>query len=863
MKQYIIILLSILSLATNAQTVDSIPNAWGKIDSKVAPWAQNISRPNKIDKGLQGRHISVWASHGRYYEHKKEKWIWQRPNLFATIEDIFTQTIVIPYLIPMLENAGAYVFTPRERDWQRRECIVDNDKSWPAGTITNDHATKLTYSSGFKLHTGVYTDGDNPFDAGSSLVMKVTKPNKATTLTYIPQIDEPGEYAVYVSYPFLEDAVDDVTYTVCHKGIRTKFSVNQQIGYGTWVYLGTFDFGLSNAEYQSANNCVIVSSASEHKGSVGTDAIRFGGGMGNIQRGGQTSGLPRCLEASRYYTQWAGVPDSVYNATGEESDYRDDIYARTYMTNWVGGGSVYMPTVDGLKVPIELALAVHSDAGYNEDGKSIHGSLAIATTNNNDGLLSSGVSRYTSLDFASRLLDNLDKDMKNSIGTWNKRHLLDRNYGETRVPEVPSAIIETLSHQSFPDMAVGNHPLGKFAIARSLYKSVLRYICDQHNKKSVVAPLAPADFRISIKEDNKIELQWTGVNDPFEPTAKPTSYNIYTAIDDNGFDNGQNIKSTVASMRLQPGVQYNFKITACNDGGESFPTETLSAWIAPNSAGTILVVNGFERLSAPHIINQDSIQGFDLSIDEGVQRGIYNGYCGNQTGFDMRNMGLGGEYGLGYSTNELEGVYIAGNEFNYVVDHTRAIASAKRYSVVSSSLSALNKNLVDLTPYRLVDLAFGLQKDDGQLGTHFKTFTPQLCNKLRDYAITGGAILTSGSFLGSDMQSIEEQTFMNEVLKLRFYPADTHHLQENITGLGMQYDIFRYLNDKHYAATHPEVLSPNDESFCAMQYSDGTSAAVAYRGKYSCFTMGFPFECIKEPTLKDKIMQGILAYLLN
>lgn len=33
----------------------------------------------------------------------------------------------MPYLIPMLQNAGAIVFTPRERDWQRNEIVIDND----------------------------------------------------------------------------------------------------------------------------------------------------------------------------------------------------------------------------------------------------------------------------------------------------------------------------------------------------------------------------------------------------------------------------------------------------------------------------------------------------------------------------------------------------------------------------------------------------------------------------------------------------------------------------------------------------------------------------------------------------------------
>ena len=91
------------------------------------PWVQSISQPYTITEGLQNRHLSLWASHGRYYNNKKRRWEWQRPYLFCTTEDLFTQTIVVPYLIPMLENAGANVFTPRERDWQRHEIVVDND----------------------------------------------------------------------------------------------------------------------------------------------------------------------------------------------------------------------------------------------------------------------------------------------------------------------------------------------------------------------------------------------------------------------------------------------------------------------------------------------------------------------------------------------------------------------------------------------------------------------------------------------------------------------------------------------------------------------------------------------------------------
>ena len=100
---------------------------WGKTDYKAAPWVKNISRPNEVTRGLQNCHLSLWSSHGRYYDAKANEWKWQRPILFGTTEDLYTQTIVLPYLIPMLESAGAIVFTPRERNWQKNEVIVDND----------------------------------------------------------------------------------------------------------------------------------------------------------------------------------------------------------------------------------------------------------------------------------------------------------------------------------------------------------------------------------------------------------------------------------------------------------------------------------------------------------------------------------------------------------------------------------------------------------------------------------------------------------------------------------------------------------------------------------------------------------------
>ena len=483
MNKIYICLFSFLFFYSNllGQTSNEMENAWGDIDYKDNAWVKNNSQSHHITKGLQNRHIAVWASHGRFYDARKQAWRWQRPSMFGTTEDLFTQTIVVPYLIPMLEKAGANVFTPRERDWQCNEVIVDNDDKYKYPyyvEVNNSKTWETSPINGFSNIQGDLYDGVNPFMGGTSRMIKTTKGKHFSSISYQPNIPQEGEYAVYVSYSTLENSVDDAEYIVYHKGVETKITVNQQMGGGTWVYIGTFSFDRGCNPF----NRVVVTNHSHHKGVVTSDAIRFGGGMGNINRGGIKSGLPRCVEGARYTAQWSGAPYSIYSGKGREDDYADDINSRSHMVNWIAGGSVYVPTIEGLKVPLELSLAVHSDAGYAKDFNSLVGSLAIYTTNYNDGRLNSGVSRYASKDLASSVLNNLVKDIQQKYGKWAKRHLWDRNYSETRIPEVPSAIIETMSHQNFPDMLLGQDPNFKFTFARSLYKTLLKYVANQHGR---------------------------------------------------------------------------------------------------------------------------------------------------------------------------------------------------------------------------------------------------------------------------------------------------------------------------------------------------------------------------------------------
>lgn len=853
--------LPIEQLVAGSKCEKGMPNAWGKTEYEGAPWVMNDSRPYFVSHGLFDRHLSLWASHGRYYDGKKDRWKWQRPNLFGTTEDLFTQTIVIPYLIPMLENAGAVVFTPRERDWQKNEVIVDNGGR---GYVEDSgkETWKTAQEKGFAYHAGTYRDGENPFTQGTARAVKATKKADVSWASYQPNIPQGGKYAVYVSYQSLKNSVSDAQYIVMHKGQRTVFKVNQQMGGGTWVYLGTFDFDRGNNEF----NRVVVTNSSSESGVVTTDAVRFGGGMGNIERGGSCSGMPRCLEGARYSAQWAGAPYSVYSSKNGSDDYGDDINVRSNMTNWLAGGSTYVPTLEGKKVPIELSLAVHSDAGYTTVNDSIIGSLAICTTSFNDGRLNSGVSRMVSHDFADSLLTGLQRDISGKYRKWTRRYLWDRNYSETRKPEVPSAIIETMSHQNFADMRRGLDPNFRFTLARSLYKTILRFVNGNHSVPSVVQPLPVSNFRIERNSSGGLRLSWIAEKDEQEPTAVPTSYIVYTSEDGMGFDNGTVVYTSSFDFEAKKGVNYCFKVTALNRGGESFPSETLAAYLSKSAhAKDILVVDGFSRLSGPAVVDDYSRQGFDLGSDIGVSYGLTAGWNGRQQCFDKSRAGSEGEGSLGYCGDELAGRFIMGNNRDGSVCHVKDIAMSGAYNVVGCSLEALDNNLVKLDHYNLVDIAFGLQRNDGHSLVVYKTFSETLQSKLRSYAKSGGRILVSGAYVGSDMTQPHERSFMSDVLKTTFIGTDTNAGNNMVDGLGLSFDIIRQINDRHFAATSVDRIAACDgRSFAAMRYQDGSTAGVAYDGTdYKSFVMGYPYECINNVRTRQQVMKGLLGFLLK
>ena len=104
-------------------------------------------------------------------------------------------------------------------------------------------------------------------------------------------------------------------------------------------------------------------------------------------------------------------------------------------------------------------------------------------------------------------------------------------------------------------MRLGHDPKFKFTASRALYKSILQYICTQHNKEYVVQPLPVHNFSVRFgKKKNTLELSWQGVDDPLEPTATPREYIVYTRIGRGGFDNGVRVSNPFHTLKIEPGI---------------------------------------------------------------------------------------------------------------------------------------------------------------------------------------------------------------------------------------------------------------------------------------------------------------------
>ncbi len=850
---------------------------------------RNIDWPVSPSRGLLGRHIAIWPSHGWYYETALDRWEWQRARLFQTVEDLLPMSFIVPYLEPMLRRAGALVFLPRERDVQRHEVIVDNDGTPDARRSRfSEHTPEARRwytgtSPGFGAGHGLLYGATNPFKEGT---YRITRTDTETTAysEWMPDIPERGDYAVYVSYARLQGATSDARYTVYHLGGATTFIVDQTMGGGTWTYLGTFRF---DEGVHPIGGRVVLENASVAAGrTLSADAVRFGGGMGNIVRGRAASSRPRFTEGARYYMQFAGMPDTlVYNLTGTLNDYVDDYRGRAEWVNYLKGAP-YGPNKDraseGLGIPIDLSLAFHTDAGVTRSDSTI-GTLMIYSSEGADTTkyFPDGMSRFANRDLGDIMQTQIVDDLQALYDSnWRRRSIWDRDYSEAVRPNVPGVLLELLSHQNFADMKFALDPRFRFDVGRSIYKSILRYLSSQNSEPYVVQPLPVSHVVSEIIESDGVRLSWIPRPDPLEPTADATGFVVYTRRGDTAFDNGTFITQSEFEMtNLDRGVVYSFRVSAVNSGGESFPSDVVSMGLGDETRPPVLIINGFDRVSGPGTIEEGVWRGFSGIVDEGVPDGKDAGYVGEQYDFDMDSPWIDDDApGHGASHSSFETQVRIGNTFDYAAVHGQALLASNR-SFVTAANEAVAERFVALHAYELIDVILGEQRTvvgpGNKKAASFRTFPRRLQVVLRSFAEDGGKLFVSGAYVGTDlngkMSREDDRLFSEEVLQMKWR---TDHASQSgrvvapndvLMPFGSALTYNTDPTGPIYRVESPDAIEPAGEAGeTLLRYGDNnTSAAIGVRGDNNVVVFGFPFETIISQADRALLMQAVLNYLEN
>ncbi|MEM0963866.1 MAG: hypothetical protein AAGK21_15165 [Bacteroidota bacterium] len=696
--------------------------------------------------GLAGRHVALWPSHGWLYNPRANAWGWQRATLFTTVEDLLTVQLVTRQLAPMLERAGAVTLLPRERDVRQREVIVDDGDPGFRGATDWDMGP-----AGFGRRDS-YGDGVNPFTLGTTREAPGYDAD-AVYAIWEPDLPEAGAYAVHVSYASGPNRPEAATYLVNHAGGQSRVLVNQTIGAGTWVYIGTYEFeaGTGGSVWLAHDDSRTLASA---------DAVRFGGGVGIVQREGQTSGRPRWTEAARYYEQFAGAPRQVYNVTGEpDEDYVDDYRSRGEWVNWLRGapfGPNGQRDLPGLGIPVDLALGWHTDAGIQRRG--IVGTLAIYDVPGMDAsrVFPNGVSRLANRDLADLVQTEIVDDVRQLYEPdWRRRPLWDRNYSEAARPNVPSLLLELLSHQNFYDMRFGLDPRVQFDAARAVYKGIGRFLADQRGEAFIPQPLRPT-LLSAERSGDAIELRWRPQPDPLEPDARPASYRVEARDGAWGWRTvAERVEATELRLAVSSGDDVrSVRVVAENAGGASRPSAVLAVRSAPREAPLALVIDGFDRVSAPESIDQGNRAGFVEPV--GVSEGLDVTTIGEQFNFDPND-----DYendarpGWGHSRLDLAFTPILGNTRDHVAPIARSLA-ALGYAVDSASDEAAAAGPVDLSRYDLVVVELGLDKrtawpdPDDTRPLAFEALPDALRQRLSGVLDAGGRLIVAGAHWASD-----------------------------------------------------------------------------------------------------------------
>lgn len=765
---------------------------------------------------LAGKTVYVSAGHGWYWNASTETWLTQRPVWENLVEDFNNAEVVNQYLLPYLYNAGAEVWTARERDLTTDELVVsvDSPNYVEAGTWFTDI---VTGTSTFPWHDSVRY---------ASVEATVTA---TATWPFTPA--QTANYAVYVWYISGLDRAPDAHYLVAHAGGVSERRLDQTAHGFTWRYLGTYPFYAG----QPAGVSLVNDSATPGR-VVSAGAVRVGGGMGS-ELGGffssspGPSGRPRWEEAARYWAKFQGAPSTVYAPVsplwGGDWDQYDDVTARPRYAEWekpAGEDAVFV--------------SWHTNGSVNHN---VQGTESYIYDGTAGGIWTPGsdlLQYFVHTTLVEDIRAGWDPD-------WVDQGMLADNFGEVRLlSTMPGVLMEIAFHDDSDDTRALLDPRFAQLSARAVYRGMVRYFAYRDHVEPIFLPEPPKGLAVRNTSPGAVALSWLPPSTTYGDAA--ASYRVYTSPDGFAWDNGLAITGTTHTLSgLTPGQLVFVRVTGVNAGGESLPSPTLAARVGADGRAHILLVEAYGRNDGSN----------DVWQDDGVSIGDTS-----ETGPSLRM------------------VADRANRHDYVIQHGFAITqpfdSVTRDMVSTGAVSLHGYSTIDWMageesspeesiPINAPEIALSSAEQD----------------LLSDFLARGGSLFISGSEIGLDLTVRGHgPDFYAGVLKAIYQGSDAFQRNTqpypNIVlpspgGLFEGLDAFTFDNGsgETYYADRVDYFLPtleDQQAQSALVYQAGIGHAALTWDSGSCSRlvyMAFPFETINTPETREEVMARILDFL--
>jgi hypothetical protein len=804
--------------ALSPDWAEPIPPAPAEPEIAAQAFAALTPAARQPQGALSGRIVYMNGGHGWTYDPNfSPPWRLMRSAPLLEMNEDYGNVDQLNFFAMYCFNAGAVVVPFRPLGQQTNEVVLDNVS--PGVTFQgpwSDSVSTIFYGA----------PGALPYRYASLAA------SESATATYTPNIPRAGYYPVYTWARHGSDRGDQL-YRIRHTGGETQVRIPHYMVGNGWIYLGEYYF---NAGANAASGSVVISNLrSTSTGSVViADAIRFGNGMGSADNGGGGSKYPREDESNRYWIKNSlgqGQSASLYDGSGnDESDSwsappkmtaemnrqeAGDIHKRIHIGfhSNAGGGRGSIGLITGYPTPYQSALAQLIGKEVNDDLVALGSPpLEVPWYNRSSFTYSGG---YSEID--GRLF----------------------NY------EMAATIIEVAFHDNENDAKLLRDAKARAAVGKAAMHAVVKFF-HQYDTNSpaplAFLPEAPTNPRaIAVNTNGHITLSWTAPVS-LGGSQPPTNYIIYVSTNGYGFGNPISVGNVISRTltHLPPNVDYYFRISAANAGGESMPSEVVGCRAASVAgAPRVLVVNAFDR--------------FDRVTNprQNVTRQPSPYVAPNANGV-------------------IERVWPRRvNAFDYVVAHGKALAANGRAFDSCQNETIIN-NQVALANYPIVIWACGNES------TADKTFNSTEQARLTAYLNNGGALFTSGSDIAYDLDrpsgpTPADRNFIRTQLRAMFANDNTgSYTATAVTGAlfaGRASAGFDNGSAGIYWVRTPDGLTPYGAGAkVALNYSGGSggAAAIQYDGSAGggrVVFFGFPFETITNPARRTEYMQSILNFL--